>query len=71
MKNYRPISTLPSIGKIFERLIHVRLYSFFFKKPGVFHEDIFGISKNKSTHDAILSFPDDCYTYFDNQIYLI
>ena len=29
MKNYRPVSTLPIFGKIFEKVIYVRLYNFF------------------------------------------
>ena len=28
VKNYKPISTLPFIGKLFERLIHSRLYAY-------------------------------------------
>ena len=31
VKNYRPISALPFVRKLFERLIHSRLYSFFDK----------------------------------------
>ena len=30
LENYRPISTLPIFGKIFEKLIYSRLYGFFF-----------------------------------------
>ena len=29
VKNYRPVSLLPSFGKIFERLIYNEIYSFF------------------------------------------
>ena len=70
IKNYRPISTLPFIGKLFERLIHSRLYSFF-EKYEVFYENQYGFLKNKSTTDAILSFVDQCYSNFDNKTHLI
>ena len=30
LENYRPISTLPIFGKIFEKIIYTRLYSFFY-----------------------------------------
>ena len=29
IENYRPVSTLPIFGKIFEKIIYKRLYSFF------------------------------------------
>ena len=29
LENYRPISTLPIFGKIFEKIIYTRLYGFF------------------------------------------
>ena len=32
LKNYRPVSTLPIFGKIFEKIIYSRLYSFLFPK---------------------------------------
>ena len=70
IKNYRPISTLPFIGKLFERLIHSRLYSFF-DKYEVFYENQYGFLKNKSTTDAILRFVDQCYSNFDNKTHLI
>ena len=31
MSNYRPISILPTISKIFEKLLHKRIYEFFEK----------------------------------------
>ena len=29
IENYRPVSTLPVFGKIFEKIIYTRLYDFF------------------------------------------
>ena len=29
LNNYRPISMLPTISKIFERVIHMQLYAYF------------------------------------------
>ena len=32
LNNYRPISILPTISKVFERIIHIQLYDYFCKK---------------------------------------
>ena len=61
VKNYRPISFLPFIGKLFERLIHSRLYAFL-DKYKVFYENQYGFLKNKSTTDAILKLTDECFS---------
>lgn len=52
LQNYRPISTLPIFGKIFEKIIHSRLYSFFLSK-NVITENQFGFRKHHSTHHAL------------------
>ena len=70
VKNYRPISTLPFVGKLFERLIHSRLYTFL-DKYKVFYENQYGFLKNKSTTDAILKFTDECFTNFNEKTHLI
>ena len=70
LKNYRPISTLPFIGKLFERLIHSRLYKFF-DRYNIFFEDEYGFVKNKSTADAIIKFTDECYASLDDIKYMI
>ena len=33
-ENYRPVSTLPIFGNIFEKVIYERLYSFFYISAG-------------------------------------
>ena len=48
MSNYRPISILPTISKIFEKLIHVRLYQFL-DENRVLYNYQFGFRKVHST----------------------
>ena len=50
--NYRPISTLPLLNKVFEKLLHVRLYKFFESKE-ILCKEQYGFRKNKSTSDAV------------------
>ena len=51
--NYRPISILPIISKIFEKIIHTRLLQFF-EKNKILHENQFGYQKGKSTTKALI-----------------
>ena len=50
--NYRPISLLPIISKIFEKLIHKRFVSFFDKNDVLYHKQ-FGFRKQHSTINAL------------------
>ena len=52
LENYRPISTLPIFGEIFEKLIYIRLYNFFVAQ-NLLHDKQFGFRKNHSTSHAI------------------
>jgi len=52
LENYRPVSTLPVFGKIFEKIIYSRLYSFFVSQ-NILHEKQFGFRKNHSTSHAL------------------
>lgn len=52
--NYRPISILPSLSKIFEKAIHKRLDKFFEQNKLLFSKQ-FGFRKSKSTKDALSS----------------
>ena len=58
--NYRPISSLPYLSKIFERLMTNRLVNFF-HKFNLFNLHQFGFLKKKSTQDAILNFTEKIY----------
>ena len=52
LENYRPVSTLPIFGKIFEKVIYVRLYSFL-TTNGTLHKSQFGFRKSHSTSHAL------------------
>ena len=63
-QNFRPISILPFIGKIFERCIHNRLYDFSIKHS-LFTNQQFGFLKGKSTAHAISNLTDYLYDVLD------
>ena len=52
LENYRPVSTLPIFGKIFEKIIYKRFISFLESK-GILNDGQFGFRKNHSTGHAI------------------
>ena len=53
--NYRPISILPVLSKIFERLVYKRIYSFL-QQNSMLNEKQFGFRKGYSTEMALSSF---------------
>ena len=67
--NYRPISTLPLLNKIFEKLLHIRIYSFF-ESQGIFCKEQYGFRKGKSTCDAINDLLNNIYTSLNEKKYL-
>ena len=52
LENYRPVSTLPVFGKIFEKIIFERLYNFFMEK-NILSSSQFGFRKKHSTAHAV------------------
>ena len=52
IENYRPISTLPMFGKIFEKIIYSRLYKFL-SAQGILDDSQFGFRQGHSTVHAI------------------
>ena len=64
--NYRPISCLPFISKIFERSIAYRILSFF-SKHSLFSDKQFGFLKTRSTKDAIFNFTENIYDALDSK----
>ncbi len=64
MTNYRPVSLLPVISKVLEKLVHKRIYAFLRKKLLLFDSQ-FGFRNNHSTIDAILEFTGRVIKGFD------
>ena len=52
LDNYRPVSTLPIFGKIFEKIIYSRLYNFFSSKNVIYENQLSHIS-NKENYTII------------------
>ena len=63
--NYRPISLLPVIGKIFEKIIYHRIVNFLdhFK---LLNKNQFGFRKKRSTIDAICSLTENIHHVLNN-----
>ena len=64
--NYRPISLLPVIGKIFEKIIYLRIVNFLdhFK---LLNKNQFGFRKKRSTIDAICSLTENIHHVLNNR----
>ena len=54
INNYRPISILPALSKVFEKVIHKRLYNYLISEE-ILTEDQFGFRSKRSTSQAITS----------------
>ena len=60
MKNYRPITTLPVLAKLFEKLAHKRMMNFI-SKFKLLNRNQFGFIASHNTADALLEFLDNAY----------
>ena len=54
---YRPISIIPSISKVFERIIHKQLFNYFTENK-IFYEKHYGFRSQHSTEMAALELVD-------------
>ena len=70
LDNYRPISTLPCFGKIFEKVIYKRLYSFFSSNQ-LINENQFGFRSKHSTSHAINYSIDKIVSETENQKHVL
>ena len=64
VNNYRPISVLPLISKIFERIIYNQLYNFL-EKYKILCDNQFGFRKKRSTVQAVLDLLNFVYRGLD------
>ena len=65
--NYRPISTLSSFRKVFEKLIYNQLYNFL-EKYSILYKYQFGFRKGYSTEQAILEITDSLKKAMDKKL---
>ena len=66
--NYRPISLLPCFSKIFERILHNQIYSFF-ETNQLFSPTQFGFRKKHSTDFAAITLMEKLMTRLDKGIH--
>ena len=67
IENYRPISILPQLNKVFEKLIHRRLSSFL-KKYKILSKQQFGFLKKHSTSHSVLCLYEKLIKNIENQL---
>jgi hypothetical protein len=67
-ENYRPISILSNIGKIFEKVMYSRI-STFLDECGILYEKQFGFRKHHSTNHALVSIVEEMRKNLDRGIY--
>ena len=68
--NFRPISLLPMMAKIVEKLMKARAVQFI-EDNSILYNKQFGFRTGCSTSDAVLHFVDDCVTALDNKLYTV
>ena len=65
LTNYRPISLLPSLSKIFEKVIYQQLYAYF-ENSNLFFKGQYGFRKGHSTEMAALELVERMLSFMDN-----
>ena len=66
LTNYRPISLLPLLSKIFEKIIHYKLVNFL-NKYNIINKNQFGFCKGKSTTHALHNMLNPIYEALNNK----
>ena len=64
--NYRPISLLPSISKIFEKVVYIQLFQYF-TSNNLFHANQYGFRAEYSTELALSELVDRIYSDLDEK----
>ena len=65
LENYRPISVLPIISKVLERVMHIQLTNYFSSK-NILYNHQYGFRNSHSTELASLEFVDRIFNNMDN-----
>ena len=65
MSNYRPISVLPEIAKLFEKLVHQQLYAYL-QEHNILHPAQSGFRPGHCTQDVVVASVDDWRRGLDN-----
>ena len=63
--NYRPISVLPTVAKIFEKEVHTQLYDYLTDK-NLLHPSQHGFRRKRSTQTALIKVIDNWLSNIDN-----
>ena len=66
--NYRPISLIPNIGKLIEKIVHKRLYSFLEKNSLLFKQQ-YGFRNKLSTNHTLIDITNRIQEACDNGQY--
>jgi len=64
---YRPISVLPVLSKLFEKILYHRVYSYL-TEHNLIDKRQYGFRENHSTEQAITSIYDELLSNFDNKL---
>lgn len=64
--NYRPISILPIISKILEKIVNDQLINFL-EANKILNENQFGFRKNRGTKDALIQFTDKTFNAMNSK----
>ena len=64
--NYRPVSVLPCLSKILERIVYTRSYDFLCKNNMLYQKQ-YGFRSNHSTYMAVLDFVNDISSAIDSK----
>ena len=66
LNNYRPISLLPAISKVFEKVVHNQLMNYFLEN-NLFYDHQYGFREGFSTELALTEFVDRISAILDNR----
>lgn len=70
LTNYRPVSVLPVLSKVFESALNVRLQKFF-NKYNVISDMQYGFQKKKSCEGALLNIKHEMISVIENRMYTL